>query len=227
MKRKLGLILSCVGICALLFTGCSKNEAPAENTSNPSQEVSQQEIPDEIADVDTATSYIDKEELAVLFAQAQQIYTDISLDHIELDESVIYNENDMDYYKVVDKRFTTSDEFRAFLAQYFTTDFIEQDILSETNLKFTSDADGNLYMLKTSRAVNPLYAGHTLLVDKDSEKEVVLRATAYYATTIDSNTEEPFFVAPENPDDFTTIEFVFTLLKDNDAWRFDNFNLFY
>ena len=131
----------------------------------------------------------------------------------------------MTYNKIIDDRFETYDEFQAYLEQYFTKDFVSSVILSEDNIMFAKGDDGALYSLIANRGTNIFYAGHIFETDRESDKEIDISATVYYANAIYEG--EIFHEAPENPDDYKTEKVPFILLNEDGAWKFDEFSIFY
>lgn len=219
MKRKLYILLACVIASTLVFTACSKDKTTDEDGDGTGTDITVNLDDPSLPPVDDATK--------TLYAGAQAIYEEISLGTLPTDQEQTYEKDDYTYYKVDDPRFTTYDEFNTYLAQYFTADFIGEEILSDSNLLLTKDDNGDLYFLGMGRGTNIYYAGHTFEIDKQDEQEMTLRATAYYNNELDVETAEPFYTAPENPDDYTVQTYVFNLLPVDGAWRFDNFHLFF
>jgi hypothetical protein len=140
---------------------------------------------------------------------------------------LIYEKDGFEYYRITDSRFKTYDDFRAYLLQYFTESFVDSNILSPENVMYTKGEDGGLYFLNAPRGTNPFYAGHTFEIDKAEEEAMGFKATAYY--TIDGTAYEGdhFYEAPADPENYSTQEYLFTLWKENDAWRFNRFHLFF
>ena len=220
MKRKLYILIACAIASTLVFTACSKDKT----TEGEGEDGASTDITVDLGD--PSLPPVDDTNKA-LYAGAQAIYEEISLGTLPTDQEQTFEKDDYTYYKVDDPRFTTYDEFNTYLAQYFTESFINGEILSDSNLLLTKDDNGDLYFLGMGRGTNIYYAGHTFEVDKEGEQEMTLRATAYYNNELDTDTAEPFFTAPENPDDYTVQTYAFTLLPVDGAWRFDNFHLFY
>lgn len=131
------------------------------------------------------------------------------------------------YYKVTDERFATYDDFQAYLEQYFTKDFVSSEILAEKNIQFVKGDDGALYFLGGGRGSNIFYAGHVFKLDRQTDKEIDLTATAYYSTGDSAYNGEVFYVAPENADEFSTTDYHFVMLLEDGEWKFDDFVLFY
>jgi|GEM_PF-371741 len=226
MKKKLYIAIVCLGTAALMFGACANTN---EDTSALSLESNQQDEtmrsnPD-IAKI--STDMLTEEEFYTLSESAQDVFADILLGGITLDESQSVEHDGRSYYLVNDSRFHTTELFYQYLNQYFTTDFIEEEILTEENIIFHQMDNGNLYMLSGGRGTNIYYTGHSIEMDKESSQEIVLKATAYYR-----NGDGPYFdifltSEPENLSAYTTQTYTLRLLLEDGAWKFDTFQLFY
>ena len=217
MKKKLLALLAMTVIGAALVTGCGGD---AETTA-PEDSVAASVVLD-----DGSLPPLD-EELQKLYDEAYKIYYQANMGKFDYDEEKIYEKDGFEYYRITDSRFKTYDDFRAYLLQYFTESFVDSNILSPENVMYTKGEDGGLYFLNAPRGTNPFYAGHTFAMDKEGEDEMGFKATAYY--TIDGTAYEGdhFYEAPADPENYSTQEYLFTLWKENDAWRFNRFHLFF
>ena len=92
---------------------------------------------------------------------------------------------------------------------------------------FTKGEDGGLYYLGGGRGSNIFYAGHTFEIDKESDDEIGFKATAYYTNSNEAYKGDYFYTAPDNPEDYTTQEFLFVLWKEDAGWRINTFHLFF
>ena len=217
MKKKLLALLAMTVIGAALVTGCGGN---AETTA-PEDSVAASVVLD-----DGSLPPLD-EELQKLYDEAYKIYYQANMGKFDYDEEKIYEKDGFEYYRITDSRFKTYDDFRAYLLQYFTENFVDGNILSPENVMYTKGEDGGLYFLNAPRGTNPFYAGHTFAMDKEGEDEMGFKATAYY--TIDGTAYEGdhFYEAPADPENYSTQEYLFTLWKENDVWKFNKFHLFF
>lgn len=224
MKKKLYLFLACAAVAAMVVAGCGGKKDTAETPGTDEPDTKQEEevvytsedgrppLPDDLKD---------------LYQGAAEIYTEISLGTLDADDSATMEKNGLKYYKVDDSRFATYDDFQAYLEQYFTKDFVSSEILTDKNVQFVKGDDGALYFLGGGRGSNIYYAGHVFKLDRQTDKEIDLTATAYYSTGDEAYDGEPFYVAPENADDFTTTDYHFVMLLEDGEWKFDDFVLFY
>lgn len=218
MKKKVYTLMLCAMLGTATLAGCGSNPADAE-------------VPqDSVA----ATITIEKEglpplsqELQDLYTGAYKIYNQISFGKFDYDPETKMEKDGFDYYKITDSRFPTYADFKAYLEQYFTKDFVANSILSESNIMFTEGEDGGLYFLGGGRGSNIFYAGHVFEADRETEQEIDFKATAYYTNSNEAYDGDFFYTAPENPDDYTTQEFRFIVLKEDGAWKFDDFALFF
>lgn len=216
---KKALLLTCIVTSALVFAACSNNTTAPEEDGSTQAPVVEME-PEALPPVD--------ETVQALYEGATDIYTNISLGQLPVDREQVYEVGDYTYYKVTDSRFADYEAFRTYLAQYFTLSFIDDEILNENNLLLAKGEDGMLYSLGSGRGTNIFYAGHTFEISHETEQEIGLKATAYYTNSATPEEEiEYFYTTPENTEDYTTQTYSFSLLKEDGAWRFDTFHLFY
>ena len=218
MKKKLLALLAMTVIGAALVTGCGGDN---ETATPPEDSVAASVVLD-----DGSLPPLD-EELQKLYDEAYKIYYQANMGKFDYDEEKIYEKDGFEYYRITDNRFKTYDDFRAYLLQYFTESFVDSNILSPENVMYTKGEDGGLYFLNAPRGTNPFYAGHTFAMDKEGEDEMGFKATAYY--TIDGTAYEGdhFYEAPADPENYSTQEYLFTLWKENDVWKFNKFHLFF
>lgn len=221
MKKKLYLFLACAAVAAMVLGGCGNKNNDAADANEPAQEQEETVYNSE----DGRPPLPD--DLKELYQNAADIYTQISLGTLDADESVTMEKNDLTYYKVDDDRFATYDEFQTYLEQYFTKDFVSSEILTDKNVQFAKGDDGALYFLGGGRGTNIYYAGHVFTLDRETDKEIDLTATAYYTTGEEPYDGDIFYVAPENADEFETSDYHFVMLQEDGAWKFDDFALFY
>lgn len=216
MKKKVFALLACAVLATAAISGCggTNNDTPAAPT-------------EVLTDLDLAALPPLDTALQQLYADAYAIYSDISFGDFAYDAETTLDRDGITYYKVTDERFPTYADFSTYLEQYFTKDFVENGILGENNIMFTEGEDGGLYFLGGGRGSNIYYAGHTFTVDRQIDKEIDLSATAYYTNSNDPYQGELFYTAPENTDEYTTQEFHFVILLEDDQWKFDDFVLFY
>lgn len=223
MKKKLYLFLTCAAVAAMVFSGCGgkKDEAPAD-AADPGE---QQE--EEIVYTSEDGRPPLEDSLKTLYQGAADIYAEISLGAFDADENSTLEKNGLTYFKVDDDRFATYDEFRTYLEMFFTEDFISSEILSDKNVMFAEGDDDALYFLGSGRGSNIFYAGHVFKLDRQTDKEIDLTATAYYSTGDNAYDGEIFYVEPENAADYETTDYHFVMLLEDGEWKFDDFMLFY
>ena len=216
MKKKLLALLAMTVIGAALVTGCGggTESAPEE----PS-------VAESIVVDDASLPPLDAE-LQQLYADAYKIYNQINFCNFDFDAEDIYEKDGFEYTRVADSRFKTYDDFRAYLLQYFTEQFVDNTILSPDNIMFTKGENGGLYCLQAGRGTNIFYAGHTFAMDKEAEDEMGFKATAYYANDGAPYEGEIFYEAPADAENYTTQEYLFVLWNTENGWRFNTFYLF-
>lgn len=214
MKKKAFILLVCAAAAVTALVGCNNN-GQAENPPEETVVIADESLPPL------------SEDLQELYKGAYTIYYDISFGMFEADENDTLIKDDFTYYRVKDNRFQDYDAFRGYLENYFTKDYINEEILNETNILFTKGDNGGLYFLNGGRGSNIYYAGHTFQVERETEKEIDLVATAYYTNSNEPYDGNYFYTAPEDPDAFTEQVYSFVLLKEDGNWKFDSFSLFY
>ncbi|WP_458406651.1 hypothetical protein [Anaerotignum sp.] len=217
MKKKLLTLLAMTVIGAALVTGCGGNDL---ETVPPEESVAA------TITVDDASLPPMDEEIQQLYADAYKIYNQINFCNFDFDAEDVYEKDGFEYTRVADSRFKTYDEFRTFLLQYFTEQFVDNGILSPDNIMFTKGENGGLYCLQAGRGTNIFYAGHTFAMDKEGEDEMGFKATAYYANNGAPYEGDLFYEAPADPENYTTQEYLFVLWKEEAGWRFNTFHLF-
>ncbi|MGN1231799.1 MAG: DL-endopeptidase inhibitor IseA family protein [Anaerotignum sp.] len=217
MKKKFVVLMTCALMGASVLAGCGGNSAEAP-TQSPVEEA--------IVVEDGSLPPLD-EDLQELYAGAYKIYNQISFGNFDCDAETTMEKDGFEYYKITDSRFETYDAFREYLEQYFTKDFVANGILGEGNIMFAKGEDGGLYFLGGGRGMNIFYAGHTFRLDEETDSEINFTATAYYTNSNEAYDGDYFYTAPETPEDYTTQDFHFTLLKEDGAWKFNDFALFF
>ena len=217
MKKKLLTLLAMAAIGAALVTGCGGG--------NDVETVPPEESVAATITVDEASLPPMDAEIQQLYADAYKIYNQINFCNFDFDTEDIYEKDGFEYTRVADSRFKTYDDFRTYLLQYFTEQFVDNTILSPDNIMFTKGENGGLYCLQAGRGTNIFYAGHTFAMDREGEEEMGFKATAYY--TVDAPYEgEIFYEAPADPENYSTQEYLFVLWKEEAGWRFNTFHLF-
>ena len=213
MKKKLFAIFACTVFTLALATGCG-NKTPAET---PDASVSTEET-DALAPLKT-------EEVEQMYNDATDLYADISMLNFPVDTEYSIVQDDITYYRMDDERFNSYDDFKAYLNQYFTINMVNTDLLKGRN--FMEGKDGYLYMADASRGSNLFYAGYVMHEPTIAEDEITLNLTAYYTADDEPYTGQGFTTEPENPEDFRTEDYQFTLLPEDGAWKFETFRVFY
>lgn len=230
MKKKLYTFLACAAVSAMVLGGCGGTATEEPTTDTPAVEQEQEQTEEQAADeniVKDGSLPILSADLQKLYVDAQFIYDQINFGAFAVSEEDKMTANDLEYRKVVDERFDSYDAFKAYLETMFTADFVATKILNEGNIMFIKGEDGGLYTLGGGRGENIYYAGHVFEVEREVEKEIDFKATAYYVNGDKPYEGELFYTAPEKADDYTTQEFKFMLLNENGTWKFDEFALFY
>lgn len=219
MKKKLLALLAVAVLGAALATGCGGSKDT--ETVPPEDSVAA------TITVDDGSLPPLEEDLQQLYADAYKIYNQISFGKFDYSEETTMEKDGFTYYKVTDSRFPTYDDFQNYLLQYFTEQFVSNSILSPDNIMFAKGEDGGLYYLGGGRGTNIFYAGHTFEMDKEAEDEMGFKATAYYTNSNEAYDGEYFYEAPEDPENYTTQEYLFVLWNEDGAWRFNTFYLFF
>ena len=212
MKKRVFAIFACMLL--VLSVGCGKKDPAPEtpDTDNPTVETNLPEI-------------LTAEEAKQFYADAADIYADMSLANFDVDtEKSIVKDEYMYYYKIDDDRFESYDDFRKYLNLYFTKDVVEAELMND--MLFTEGKDGYLYVLAAGRGMDIFYAGYSVGEPVMEEDSIKFDVTAYY-TTDEPYDGEIFTEAPDDPVDFETETYTFRLVPEDGVWKFDSFHLFY
>ena len=213
MKKRIFAIFACFIFTAAMMTGCKKTSAPeTPDTSTPAAEAD-------------ALKPLTSEEVEQMYADATDIYADISMLTFPVDTEHSIIQDDITYHRMDDERFDSYDAFKNYLNQYFTINMVNTDLLKGHN--FIEGKDGSLYMADAGRGSNLFYAGYVMHEPTITEDEITLNLTAYYTADDEPYTGQGFTAEPENPEDFRTEEYQFTLLPEDGAWKFETFRVFY
>ena len=213
MKKRVFAIFACTIFTLALATGCG-SKAPAEtpDTNGPAAEA------DELKPLTT-------DDVLQMYDDATDIYADISMLTFPVDTEHSIIQDDVTYYRMDDERFDSYDDFKAYLNQYFTINMVNTDLLKGRN--FVEGKDGYLYMADAGRGSNLFYAGYVMHEPTITDDEITLNLTAYYTADDEPYTGQGFTTEPENPEDFRTEEYQFTLLPEDGVWKFETFRVFY
>ena len=212
MKKKIFAIFVC--LLLTLAAGCGQKDPAPEtpDTDNPAVETNLPEI-------------LTAEEAKQFYADAADIYADMSLANFDVDtEKSIVKDECMYYYRIDDERFESYDDFRKYLNLYFTKDVVEAELMND--MLFTEGKDGYLYVLAAGRGMDIFYAGYSVGEPVMEEDSIKFDVTAYY-TTDEPYDGEIFTEAPDDPVDFETETYTFRLVPEDGVWKFDSFHLFY
>lgn len=221
MKRNWILLALCICCTAFAF-GCSKKDTP-ETTDTP--QVQNEAVSNETADAPTAQEaapQVDK-----LYQDAHDIYEQIMLTGLTCSYQDVIDMDGYTYCRVTDARFPDMPSFQSYLEQYFTKDFIAEDILPENDIRFAEGKGGGLYILDANRGANVFYAGAVLQEPViQSENEITLTVQGYYTkdTPFDGET---FTTAPADSSPYEIVDYTFRLVPEGNGWKFDSFALLY
>lgn len=217
MKHKLFIIISCIILSALIFVGCG-------NSSKEKLESGSQVSDNSNASKDGLPPL--ENDLKDLYKNAETIYYNIVFGNFNCDTDKKIEKDSFIYYKVDEPEFDSYDAFQTYLSNYFTEDFINREILSPNSVRFIKDDKGDLYMMDASRGSNIFYACHVFHDVKTSDSQITFIATAYYSNSQEAYDGEIFYNEPENAEDFSTQNFTFALVKEDNKWKFDQFTCF-
>lgn len=213
MKKRVFAVFACMLL--VLSAGCGKKDpAPETPDTDPPKTV-----------VEAATEPLTEDEILDLYASASKIYGDISMMVFPTDEEHSIIVDDITYYRLEDDRFENYEELKAYLNQFFTINMVNTELLK--GHKFVEGKDGYLYVADAARGSNDFYAGYVMGEPIISDDEIKLPLTAYYTADDEPYTGEGFCTEPDNPEDFRTEEYEFTLLPEDGVWKFEIFRVFY
>lgn len=218
MKAKRNILMIFFLLFPLILSSCKEASSDSPNTTPQPLETSNSSQDGLPPMEDT---------FKTLYQGANEIYTKIVFGDFRCDVNKTVTKNDLIYYKVDEPAFDSYDAFTTYLSKYFTEDFINKAILNPEYTRFMKGEDGALYLLDAGRGANILYAGHVFHSPQQTENQITFSATAYYTSAQEPYEGEVFFTAPKNINDFTTQDFTFILVKEKDAWKFDQFACFF
>ena len=218
MKRKTSFIILFLMLCPLILSGCKGISESLTDTTSQS--------------VENNTSSQDglpplEDNYKELYQGAEALYTKIVFGNFHCDVTKELTKNNYTYYRVDEPEFDSYDAFTTYLSKYFTENFISQNILTPDSIRFLKGEDGALYLLDAGRGSNIFYAGHVFHSVQRTENKITFTATVYYATGQEGYEGDPIFTEPENISDFSTQNFTFSLVKEGDNWKFDQFVCFF
>ena len=210
MKKRILAVLFCTLFAAALVTGCGgKEEAEKKPVEMPPAAQ-----PEEV----TADDILQKYEAAA------DVFADINLGMFQVDPEASILDGDYIYHRIVDERFASYEDFRSYLEQLFTTEFVEEQLLD--NSLFVEGKDGYLYVLDAARGMNIFYAGYSVAEPVMTEDEIILEVTAYY--TEEEPYEGEFFTEiPKDAAEYETETYRFALVEEDGTWKFESFSLLY
>ncbi len=216
MKKRRNTIVTFLVLFTLIFSGCTPTASPDKAAQSAKKSYTTEDGLPPLED-----------DLKQLYQDAETIYLKISFGNFQCDTNQALEKYGYVFYKVDEDNFDSYDSFKAYLSNYFTKDFISRMILAPEDSRFTEGEDGGLYMLDAGRGSNISYAGRMFHFVARSENQITFTATAYYSNSEEGYEGEEFFTAPENISDFSTEDFTFTLVKEGDTWKFDQFFCFF
>ena len=211
MKKRIFAIFACFIFTAAMVTGCKK----APETPDTSAPVTEADV----------LKPLTTEEVEQMYADATDIYADISMLNFPVDSEHSIIQDDITYHRMADERFDSYESFQKYLNQFFTINMVNTDLLKGYN--FIEGKDGYLYMADAGRGSNLFYAGYVMHEPTIAEDEITLNLTAYYTADDEPYTGQGFTAEPENPEDFRTEDYQFTLLPEDGVWKFETFRVFY
>ncbi len=228
MKKFLCLCLVMGLMLALGGCGESQTNSPSTNATssenhrgdNPSLDTTNKEEIKENQQLTAVGMPPLAENLQLMYQGAEEMARAFTLCSFQTDASQTITIDGMDYNPIIDSRFNTYTKLEAYLAQYFTQEFIEEQLLSKDSCVKKAE-DDVAAVIAASGAEDALYAGHVFRIDSKTDKEIRFTATVYFS-------EEPyleayFFTTPDDPSDFTTKEFAFQLDYTEKGWRYSQF----
>jgi hypothetical protein len=217
MKRVLFLVL-CLCLLVATVTACNKPVTPEPTTpvsSVPAAPSSQPDRPVEDKSLTAKGCPPVPQPLQQLYLEGQEMAAAFSLCHFTT--AGVTRQIDGQTYDVIsDPRFPTYGALEEYLKELFTEDYVAQVFLNPDS-PVKASTDGLACAMQASGAENATYAGHVFRVEKENDAVIQLTATVYYAEN--GQPGQPFFTAPENPDDYTTRTFAFTFVNSQDGWR--------
>ena len=159
------------------------------------------------------------ENLQRMYQNAEEMMRAFTLCSFQTDTSII-NIEGIDYNPIIDSRFNTYTKLKEYLLQYFTEDFVKEQLLTDEACVQQAEDDVAAAMVASGSEDNT-YAGHVFRVVEKNDTKIVFTATAYFAA--DVYLENYFYTTPQNADEFTVKEFTYQLDYTQNGWRFSQF----
>lgn len=218
MKNRRNTIVTVLVLFTLIFLGYIHSLETRTDTASQSTD-----------DSDTSEDGLPplEDNLKALYQEAETIYFQIIFGDFDCDTNTSIEKDNYTYYKVTDPNFDSYDSFKTYLLNYFSEGLIDEKLLKPVDTRFIEGEDGTLYMMDFGHSSNILYAGHVFHAAQRSETKITFIGTGYYSNKEEGYVGKPFFTEPKNIRDFTTQDFTFSLVKDDDRWKFDQFSIFY
>ncbi len=224
------IVAFCLVLCMVFaLAACNKEPAVQENSQIASSDNGRGENPSLVTsktDDEENKKYTENgypplaENLQVMYQRAEEMVRAFTLCSFQADGTQTIVIDGMDYNPIVDPRFKTYSQLEAYLGEMFTTEFINETLLSKDSCVKKAE-DDVAAVIAASGTENVTYAGHVFRVTEKTDKKIVFVATAYYAD--DMYLENYFFTTPENPEKFTTQEFTYQLDYTENGWRYSKY----
>lgn len=170
------------------------------------------------------------DELKAFYAEAAALYRQLAYCTFATAEEE-YEIEGLRYRKVTDERFDGYNEFREYLGNYFTEEFIDNIILPDGSVGYIEADDGSLYMLENFMVPNPCYCGHVFELVRNEMNHIEFRAIVYYSIIDEEGIPlyqgDVFYTEPEEYILFETAEYDFELIRTDEGFRFNTFSILY
>lgn len=207
----------------------SSESAESSESENPSDSGEGKPRKEEVQLVQTGE--VPTPDVNEMFVLAERIYRDLTHYTFGIDPDlgafpITVDGETNSYFRVHDKRFDSVEELENYLNALFTESC--RDTFYEKN-RF-ADHDGHLYAIIGAVAENPLYAGYSLKLQKQTTMRIMFDATVYsyksYEDLEAAEAKDPFVGVPEDASayDTATVSYTMEIGEDGMTWRFSEFS---
>lgn len=163
------------------------------------------------------------DKLLDFYKEAYKFYQKYYMCGFEVDYNNMKVVNELTYYQVNEKEFSTLEKLESKMKFYFTGIALN-NILSEINYYFIEE-DGVLYALDFGSSTNLFYSGHIFQAVSEDNEKIELKLIRYLAKNQGDIPEKTFYNVPLDLEKYDIEEVPIVLEKDSSGWKFSEIHL--